>query len=90
MIPAFLIPIPAFPLNLSGKIDRTRLPMPTPDQAPVDARPLDELEPVSYTHLDVYKRQNLAFKSRRWRDGVARDGVQERKIYRTRNLRMTC
>ena len=44
MIPAFLIPISAFPLNLSGKIDRTRLPMPTPDQAPVDARPLDELE----------------------------------------------
>lgn len=44
MIPAFLIPIPAFPLNLSGKIDRTRLPMPAPDQAPVDARPLDELE----------------------------------------------
>lgn len=44
MIPAFLIPIPAFPLNLSGKIDRTRLPMPTPDQASVDARPLNELE----------------------------------------------
>ncbi|MFZ4789681.1 MAG: amino acid adenylation domain-containing protein [Candidatus Competibacteraceae bacterium] len=44
MIPAFLIPIPAFPLNLSGKIDRTRLPMPTPDQAPVGARLLDKLE----------------------------------------------
>jgi amino acid adenylation domain-containing protein/thioester reductase-like protein len=44
MVPAFLIPIPAFPLNLSGKIDRTRLPMPTPEQGTVDVRGLDELE----------------------------------------------
>lgn len=44
MVPAFLIPIAAFPLNLSGKIDRTRLPMPTPDEEPADARPLDALE----------------------------------------------
>ena len=30
MIPGFLIPISTLPLNISGKIDRTRLPMPKP------------------------------------------------------------
>lgn len=44
MIPSFLIPIDAFPLNISGKIDRTRLPMPTPGQGTDHAAPLDELE----------------------------------------------
>ncbi len=44
MIPSFLIPIDGFPLNISGKIDRTRLPMPTPGQGPGQAAPLDELE----------------------------------------------
>ncbi|MDD2466555.1 MAG: amino acid adenylation domain-containing protein [Desulfobulbus sp.] len=45
MIPSFLIPIDSFPLNISGKIDRTRLPMPTyDDDATVSAVPLDELE----------------------------------------------
>ncbi|MGE4559574.1 MAG: amino acid adenylation domain-containing protein [Desulfobulbus sp.] len=45
MIPSFIIPIDTFPLNISGKIDRTRLPMPKYDKdAPVSAAPLDELE----------------------------------------------
>ena len=45
MIPSFLIPIDAFPINISGKIDRTRLPMPKYDEdATVSAAPLDELE----------------------------------------------
>ncbi|MFO7728076.1 MAG: amino acid adenylation domain-containing protein [Desulfonatronovibrio sp.] len=44
MVPTFLIPVPAFPLNLSGKIDRTRLPMPDIDKTSADERPMDELE----------------------------------------------
>lgn len=44
MVPSFLIPISAFPLNISGKIDRTRLPMPKPDQTAVAAASFDELE----------------------------------------------
>ena len=41
MIPAFLVPIESFPLNISGKIDRTRLPL--PENKPVEAIALDEL-----------------------------------------------
>ncbi|MFP4325470.1 MAG: amino acid adenylation domain-containing protein [Desulfonatronovibrio sp.] len=44
MVPVFLIPVPAFPLNLSGKIDRTRLPMPDLDKSAAGERPMDELE----------------------------------------------
>ena len=45
MIPSFLIPIDSFPLNISGKIDRTRLPMPKHDEdAAVSAVQLNELE----------------------------------------------
>ena len=44
MVPAFLIPIPAFPLNISGKIDRTRLPMPKADPAATVVASFDELE----------------------------------------------
>ena len=41
MIPTFLVPIESFPLNISGKIDRTRLPL--PESRPVEAIALDEL-----------------------------------------------
>ena len=41
MIPTFLVPIESFPLNISGKVDRTRLPM--PENKPVEALALDEL-----------------------------------------------
>ena len=45
MIPSFLIPISSLPLNISGKIDRTRLPMPKPASGTSTAIvPLDELE----------------------------------------------
>ncbi len=44
MIPSFLIPIDAFPLNISGKIDRARLPMPKPGPGAHVTAPLDELE----------------------------------------------
>jgi amino acid adenylation domain-containing protein/thioester reductase-like protein len=39
MIPSLLMPIDVFPLNMSGKVDRTRLPMP-------------ELKPVTEVMLD--------------------------------------
>ena len=45
MVPSYLIPLEAFPLNISGKIDRTRLPMPQAETA--EAAPsggLDALE----------------------------------------------
>lgn len=41
MVPAFLIPLDSFPVNLSGKIDRTRLPM--PENKPVEIAELDDL-----------------------------------------------
>ncbi len=41
MVPAFVIPVDAFPLNLSGKIDRTRLPQ--PESGRVAPQALDEL-----------------------------------------------
>lgn len=41
MIPTFLVPIEAFPLNISGKIDRTRLPL--PENKPAEALAMDEL-----------------------------------------------
>ena len=41
MIPTFLVPIDAFPVNISGKIDRSRLPV--PENKPVEALALDEL-----------------------------------------------
>ena len=41
MIPTFLVAIDAFPVNISGKIDRTRLPM--PENKPVKNLALDEL-----------------------------------------------
>jgi len=45
MIPSFLIPVDTFPLNISGKIDRTRLPMPSHEQEHALSAPLlDELE----------------------------------------------
>jgi amino acid adenylation domain-containing protein/thioester reductase-like protein len=44
MVPSYLIPIDEFPVNVSGKVDRTRLPMPDGDAAPVAERQLDELE----------------------------------------------
>lgn len=45
MIPSFLIPIESFPLNISGKIDRTRLPMPSHEQgASLATLHLSELE----------------------------------------------
>ncbi|SDG66413.1 non-ribosomal peptide synthetase [Paraburkholderia phenazinium] len=44
MVPSFLIPVAALPLNLNGKIDRTRLP--PPQTAPLDSstREFDEFE----------------------------------------------
>ncbi|EIC20389.1 non-ribosomal peptide synthetase [Thiorhodovibrio frisius] len=45
MVPSYLIPLEAFPLNISGKIDRTRLPMPGADDATVAAsQDVDALE----------------------------------------------
>jgi amino acid adenylation domain-containing protein/thioester reductase-like protein len=44
MLPSFLIPIAAFPLNISGKIDRARLPMPGLEPSAAGDRPLDALE----------------------------------------------
>ncbi|MBF0548425.1 MAG: amino acid adenylation domain-containing protein [Candidatus Riflebacteria bacterium] len=42
MIPTILMPVDSFPLNLSGKIDRTRLPM--PENKPVETIELSELD----------------------------------------------
>jgi len=49
MVPGYLIPLDAFPLNISGKIDRTRLPMPGTEAPSADAggaadHPLDALD----------------------------------------------
>ena len=55
MIPAAFIPLDTLPLTPNGKVDRRALPEPdvTPDSE-------GQVAPVSYTHLDVYKRQTGA------------------------------
>ncbi len=44
MVPTWLMPLAAFPLNISGKIDRSRLPMPGLGLTLAETLPLDELE----------------------------------------------
>ena len=44
MVPSYLVPIDEFPVNVSGKIDRTRLPMPAGDAALVSTHEMDETE----------------------------------------------
>jgi len=44
MVPAFLVPVDAWPLNLNGKVDRTRLPAPNASSAHAAGRDFDTLE----------------------------------------------
>ena len=44
MVPAFLVRVDAFALNVNGKIDRARLPDPTAHQGGAEDAALDELE----------------------------------------------
>lgn len=44
MVPSYLIPIDEFPVNVSGKVDRTRLPMPTEELSIADERVLNDTE----------------------------------------------
>nr|WP_160167946.1 non-ribosomal peptide synthetase [Caballeronia insecticola] len=44
MIPAFLVPVDAWPLNLNGKVDRARLPAPNVSSARAAGRDFDTLE----------------------------------------------
>lgn len=44
MVPSYLVPVDEFPVNVSGKVDRTRLPMPTGDVVSAGERELDETE----------------------------------------------
>jgi amino acid adenylation domain-containing protein/thioester reductase-like protein len=53
MVPSYLVPIDEFPVNVSGKVDRTRLPMPTGDVVQASERELDEMEQII---RDVWSR----------------------------------
>ena len=64
-LPAFKISLPdGRTLELSGRIDRVDMAY-DPDSGKSYFRIIDyksgQLSPVSYTHLDVYKRQGLSW-----------------------------
>lgn len=44
MVPSYLIPVDEFPVNVSGKVDRTRLPMPTEEISSPNERELNDIE----------------------------------------------
>lgn len=54
MVPSYLVPIDAFPVNVSGKVDRARLPMPTGDAAPASTHEMDETEQLVATVWATY------------------------------------
>ncbi|WP_409978024.1 non-ribosomal peptide synthetase [Pseudomonas sp. C9-3] len=51
MIPAFLIPVPIWPLTLNGKIDRARLPAPG---VPVTQTAVPDMDPLESTVRSVW------------------------------------